>query len=1188
MKKNESKLRHHRWPELRKMFVIMKLTTLFIFLALFQVTAKTYSQVTKLSLKFENATLESVFSKIEANSEFSIFYKNELIKNSKEVSGEYNDVLIFTILDEILKNEDLTYAIKDKLIMIVPKDYVPGEANTEQQVRKVSGKVTDSSGTLLPGVTIVVKGTTIGMISDNFGSYSLSNVPANAILQFSFVGMKMQEIPVGNKTSINVVLADESIGLEEIVAVGYGTQKKTNLTGAIAVTEMGKVLGNRPLTNVGSALQGAVPGLQVTNTSVPGKSATYNIRGTTSINGGGPLILVDNVEAQINLINPEDIETVTTLKDAASSAIYGARAAFGVILIITKKAKKNEKMVLNYNSNFAFQTSINKVNQASVIDFLNAYKEAGYSTWYSNTQSIDKWLGYATAYKADPAKFAADAAANGDYFNPVWGNYIPKGDTKWYYVKENNAQNEIFDKYGFQQTHNLSASGGSEKITYRMALGYTDQNGPLKTDKDSYDRLNVTSTVAADITPWLNTSLDMRYTRSNSSNADQNQDFTEYIYSTEYPNFAPLYGTYGIPSDPNGTQYPTSAPLSILMQAYPNKYRNENPRISSRTTITPFKGFEGIIEYNFDENVYDYKSYTKQVSVRADQGTHTYYSTPAYRDEKSTVRYNSLNAYGTYTKSLNDVHNFKLMAGFNQEERYYEMMAGSKKNMINADMPSFSSSADLTPLITDTYTDYTIRSGFFRFNYNYKNKYLLEVNGRYDGSSNFPTDTRFGFFPSASVGWQAGRESFMDWSKSYLDELKIRASWGQIGNQAIGNYQFLPQMSAYSADWIVGGVRPTTLNSPSMVRSNFTWEVVSTLDFGADFSFLKNRLKGTFDWYKRTTSGMLGPGAEFPSVVGATAPLQNVADLDTKGWEFEVNWRDKIGAWGYSVGFNISDYRSFITKYKNDAGLFYDRNSTQSAKRYYEGMEFGEIWGYQFDRFYTIDDFVNTTTWALKPGVTSVKGVSPRPGDVMWKNISDLTGTNEINNGADNLKDPGDRTVIGNETPRYQYGINASVNYKGFDLSLFMQGVGKKDVWFAGDLMFALSGSDGTGKFGTLYNHQMDYIHIKDYVNGDYTITNPDAKYPRIYGGNSLAASNRSISDSYMSNGAYLRVKNITFSYTFPKEISAKIGLKGTKVFCSAENIYTFTSLPRGVDPERISWGYPFYATYSFGLNITL
>ncbi|MEI6679365.1 MAG: TonB-dependent receptor [Mariniphaga sp.] len=1169
-----------RWE---KTIRIMKLTTGFILFAMFTASAvNTYSQNTRLNLNLKDATIVDIFREIERNSEFGFFFKSEEMNLEKRQSVSVSNATIDEVLKKVL-DENYFYKILDKNIVVTKGSLeatVPGS--------RVSGKVTDSSGAPIPGASVVVKGTTIGITTDNDGKFSLTLPEDAKTLVFSFIGMRTQEISIVNKTLINLMMQEEAIGLEEVVAVGYGVQKKSNLTGSVAVTEMGKVLGNRPLTNVGTALQGAIPGLQVTTSSIPGASQSYNIRGTTSINGGDPLILVDNVEAQIELINPEDIETVTTLKDAASSAIYGARAAFGVILITTKKAKKNQKMVLNYSNNFAFETSINKVNQASVVDFLTAYKEAGYTTWYSNTQNIDKWLGYATAYKADPIKFGADAIANGDYFNPIWGNYIPKGDTKYYYVKENNAQNEIFDKQGFQQTHNLSASGGSEKITYRMAMGYTDQDGPLKTNKDQYQRLNVTSTVTADIAPWLNTSMDLRYTRSNTSNTDQNQDFTAGIYSTEYPNFAPLAGSWGTPLDPNGTQYVNTAPLSYILQGYPNKYRTENPRISSRTTITPFRGFEANLEYNFDENVFDYKKYTKKVIARGDQGTNTFYSTPTYRDEKSTVRYNSLNAYGTYTKSIADKHNFKIMAGYSQEQRYYEMMASSKKDMINADMPSFSSSADLTPVVTDQFTDYTIRSGFFRFNYNFKNKYLIELNGRYDGSSKFPTDTRFGFFPSVSAGWQLGRESFMDWSKNYLDELKIRGSWGEIGNQAIGNYQFLPQMTSYSSDWIVGAVRPTTLNAPSMVRSNFTWERVGTLDFGADFSLLRNKLQGTFDWYRRTTSGMLGPGAEFPSVVGATAPLQNIADLQTEGWELSLNWRDKIGKVGYSLGFNISDYRSHITKYNNAAGLFYDRNSAQSAKRYYEGMDFGEIWGYQFSRFYTIDDFVNTNTWALKPGVTSIKGVSPRPGDVMWKNISELTGTNEINNGADNLKDPGDRSVVGNETPRYQYGINTGISYKGFDLSAFFQGVGKRDVWLAGDLMFALSGSDGTGKFGTLYNHQMDYIHVKDYLNGDYTITNPGAKYPRIYGGNSLAASNRRISDAYLSNGAYLRVKNITLSYTVPKVMVNKMGLSGTKVFFSVENIYTFSSLPKGVDPERIGWGYPFFATYSFGFNITL
>jgi TonB-linked SusC/RagA family outer membrane protein len=1071
-----------------------------------------------------------------------------------------------------------------------------GIADTDQQGNTVSGRITDVNGDALIGVNVVLEGTAEGVISDADGNYSIVTPDGNARLVFSYIGYVSQTVVAGNRSVVHVVLTEDARVLDEVVVVGYGTQKKGNLTGAVSVVNMGKTLGDRPVTDVARALQGAVPGLQITGGATPGGSKTFNIRGTTSINGSpGPLILVDNVECQIDLINPEDIETVTVLKDAASSAIYGARAAFGVILVTTKKSRVNTKMSLNYSTNFAFEKATNRVEEAGVSDFVNTANEwSPNGSWVYNGQSFSLWREYIDAYRSNPGAFASSAAQNGEYFNAQWGIYTPQsgaGAGKYFYLRDNDSQNEIFDRSGFQQTHNVSASGGGEKITYRFSLGYLDNDGPLKTSKDEYQRTTVSSFVNAALTSWLGTSVDIRYAQGTQRTLEST--FGSGIYQLRYFNFWPGADSWTAANDPDGAVYLNTSPLNYVLHGNPDVVRTENPRIFSRTILTPLQGVEGVFEYTYDENVYDKKSYPNSLSMRNDQMNSNPYADPAYRNDKSTVRYNSLNAYASYSLSPAGKNHFKLMGGFSQEQRYYELLWASRKEIINSDSPSISGATGEI-LAGDNYTDYAIRSGFFRFNYHYDDKYLLEVNGRYDGSSKFPSDTRFGFFPSFSVGWQVGREGFMDWSKSWLDEWKIRGAWGEIGNQAITDYQFLPEMTvALQSNWIYNGKRPTTLNPPGMVRSNFTWERVATLDLGTDLSLFNNRLQATFGWYQRDTRGMLGPGLEFPAIVGTSAPLQNVADLRTKGWEVAVSWRNKINDWGYSAGFNLSDYKSEITRYNNEAGLFRDRNSaeTESNRRYYEGMQFGEIWGYQFDRFYTVDDFENTTSWQLKPGVATIKGVSPRPGDVLWKNISDQSGENEINNGNDNLDDPGDRSIIGNETPRFQFGANVGGSYKGFDLSVFAQGVGKRDYWLGGDIVFPLVGTNSSNENGTIYQHHVNnYAQVVDAANGDYTLVNPNAFYPRIYNqpGESVNNSNRRVSDRYLLNASYLRIKNITLSYTLPHTLVHSIGLSNARLFFSAEDVFTFDSLPKGVDPERMSWGYPFYATYSFGFNITL
>ena len=402
-----------------------------------------------------------------------------------------------------------------------------------------------------------------------------------------------------------------------------------------------------------------------------------------------------------------------------------------------------------------------------------------------------------------------------------------------------------------------------------------------------------------------------------------------------------------------------------------------------------------------------------------------------------------------------------------------------------------------------------------------------------------------------------------------------------IGNQNIPTYAFIPTMSINNKynGWLVNDTYVTAITTiPSLVSSDFTWEKVTTLDIGLDFSMFNNRLNGTFDWYQRDTKGMLAPGMQLPAVVGAAAPYQNTADMRTKGWELSINWRDKIGDVNYRVGFNISDSKSEITKY--------DSNESKLLSNFYEGQELGEIWGYVADGFYTVDDFENTSTWILKDGISKPEGYNPRPGDLKFKNLrDDSEGTNLITDGNNTLENPGDRKILGNRNPRYLYGINLGVGYKGFDLSVFLQGTGKRDAWIANTLTFPLYTDY---KFVPLYEGLTNYWKPVDAANGDYTCANPNAEFPRIYGSYGNQGSNYRTSDKYLSDASYLRIKNVTLSYQFPKTWIQRFTLSQLKAFVSIENLATFTSLTKGIDPETLSWNYPANRTISFGLNVTL
>ena len=599
-----------------------------------------------------------------------------------------------------------------------------------------------------------------------------------------------------------------------------------------------------------------------------------------------------------------------------------------------------------------------------------------------------------------------------------------------------------------------------------------------------------------------------------------------------------------------------------------------------KSILKPLKGLEAVFEYTFDKNIYDYHWYTGQYDYTTIQGGSSKSFVDDYlRKYKQHTNYNAINVYATYSKNFGS-HNFKVMAGFNQESSYQETLDAYSYNQAVIDVPAMGSGTG-TIKTTDSYSEYAVRGGFFRVNYNYQDKYLLEVNGRYDGSSKFPKSSRFGFFPSVSAGWQIAQEKFMESTRNWLDGLKVRASYGVIGNQNVNPYTFTPTMSVSnkSTSWIIDNTYVTSISSlPALVSQNFTWEKVGTVNVGLDVNLFNNRLNGVFEWYQRNTNGMLAPGVQLPAVVGASAPYQNTADMRTRGWELSLNWRDQIGKVGYRLGFNLSDYKSKITKYDDNA-------ATKLLSSFYPGQVMGEIWGYVADGYYTVDDFEDTSSWKLKEGITSINGYNVRPGDVKFKNLrDDESSTNVITSGDNTFDNPGDRKVIGNTTPRYQYGINLGANYAGFDLNVILQGTGKRDYWISNVLTFPMNGDN----FIPLFDGLDDYWKPKDPDNGDWTAVNPNAKYPRLYGNRGNSGSNLRQSDKYLSDASYLRIKNITLSYNLPKKWLSQIFLSQMKAFVSVENVATFTSLPSGIDPERIEWNYPAFRTVSFGINVTL
>ena len=1043
-----------------------------------------------------------------------------------------------------------------------------------QQDGVCKGVVKDNQGETVIGASVVVKGSTNGTITGLDGDFTLDNVKRGDVIQISYIGYVSQEV-VWQGTPLNITLKEDSQTLEEVVVVGFGSQKKANLTGSVSQVKMDDVLGERPVTNVKNALQGSMPGLMVSGGASPGEAKSFNIRGTVSINGMNPLVLIDNVEGDIDLLNPEDIESVTVLKDAASSAIYGARAAAGVILITTKKAKKGEKFNLNYNANFGFQTSINSPKQASLDEYLRAYQAAGFSeTYYAGNGSVSKWREYLAGYKENPAAY------------PTVGDGIYIGeDGAPYYLNDKDVY-KAFQETSFMQTHNLTANGGTEKLRYRLSAGLTKEDGPLIESKDTYMRKNISSFISADITDWLTQEADFRYTVADRSEPMGSGDG---IYCMNHISFYPSGMMPGSVNTSVGKDLPLITPENQIRYNNPYLTDTDNTRIYLRTIMRPIKGLELVGEYTYDRKNWQKSYYAKKWEYTTEQlGSNNSVTSDYLFKSEDHEDYNALNLYGTYNFSIKEDHMFKVMAGFNQERKQNSWISVQTHDMIAPSAPSFTSATGKI-IPQNSYSDYAIRGAFYRINYNYKDRYLFEANGRYDGSSKFPKDDRFGFFPSFSVGWNIARESWMEKALDYVSDLKLRASWGQIGNQNIGNYGYYSTMQPVgnSNYWLKDGEFITYISTPGLVSNSFTWETVETLDIGFDASMFNSRLQVTFDWYQRTTRDMLIAGIQLPAVVGTSAPMRNAADMRTRGWEIAVNWRDQIGDWKYNVGFNLYDYKSKITKYSNNEDKLLSQN-------YYEGKTLGEIWGYVSNGFYTIDDFDGPGTWQLKDGVASLDGYNPRPGDEKFVNLNDDRGTNEINSGLNTVDSPGDQKVIGNSTPRYNFGVNLGVSYKGFSLSAILQGTAKRDVWIGGMSLFPFGGS-AKAYYPVFYN-QTDYWEPMGSCDGQYTendreywvAKNPDASLYRLYSNMQNHGSNQRASTKYLQNGAYMRLKNITLAYTFPKALISKVSLSALKVFVSAENLATISSLPKGYDPERLSWGYPFYRTLSFGLNVTL
>ncbi|TKG97411.1 SusC/RagA family TonB-linked outer membrane protein [Puteibacter caeruleilacunae] len=1146
---------------------VMKLTTIFILFGLISVAANTYSQSAKLSLKMKNVTLSQVFDQIEKQSEFNIFYKKGVIDETQKISMDFKDLSIEEVLKRLLDEKSINYMVIDRDIVLTKAKMI-----ASNQEKKISGTVTDSDGEPLPGVSVVVEGTTVGITTDFDGKYSL-NLPANASkVLFSFVGMKTQTVEVGSQSVINIVMVEDAIGMEEVVVVAYGTMKKENLTGA--VDQVSSVeLESRPIKDVGQGLKGIIPNLNITESSgAPNASASFNIRGFTGFDSnqnpssGSPLILIDGVAQDINQINPEDVASISVLKDAASAAIYGSRAPHGVILVTTKSGKQG-KMNISIASNVSFSEVVGLPDGVTSVEFAQAWNDAFLNArkgLYYSDETIQKMQEYIDGKRTDGAAIDPGAGRWGAYGDFQYGN------TDW--------QKEAYRDWQVNQKHTISFSGGMKdnKLNYYASLGWSQNQGIMhKMLTDKYDRYNTTLKLTSQINEWLSLSLNNRYSRRvtnrpgynpyNAANPGSDYYFTEFVGGRTWP-VVPFY-------NPDGNMVYSNPVFRALAGGNYKDYIDDF-WTTAAADLTPIKGLKIHGAYTWNIHSRDFTKVNKSITPITDwvdeNGKHWYHEWKYAQHPNSVVQrfykdtYHQIDLFATYDFNIEN-HNFSILAGYNEEEKKYKQLYALKKELITEDVGSISTAIGESPTVDDAMSEWATRGYFGRIKYNYKEKYLVEVNGRYDASSRFPENTRWDFFPSVSVGYNVAKEDF--WNIDQVSTFKVRGSWGKLGNQNVSNYPYLPTMGITAKTGnVIGGSRVPAVRMPGLVSTDITWEKPSTIDVGFDLSAFNSRLNITYDWYQRRIADMIGKAEQLPTVLGTSAPKRNDAEAETRGWELSVGWKDQADLAGSPLNWSarvvVSDYIGYMTKYEN--------KTVSWSGTWTKGERFGDIYGYEVEKVaQSSSDFTNA------PSHHRLHSDYWFPGDLVYK---DLDGNGMVDGGTSAWYNHGDLKVLGNTSPRYTYGITLSADWKGFDVRTNFEGVGKQDRWFSGLYYQGISGSMWSS---TVMKHSMDY----------WRADNTDAFFPRPYM-SSESGKKYKTNSRHITNAAYLRFKTLQLGYNIPKRTLKRIGLSKLRLYTTIENVGMIINKSHvKIDPLLILNGngrtYPPQRTFSFGVNLT-
>ena len=1125
----------------------------------------------------------------------------------------------------------------------------------------VTGVVRDAKGNPVIGAVVTDAAQKAYTMVDRNGAFSFS--PTTDRITISCLGYESQTVTVRPGQHVTIVLEEENTILDDAVVVGYAVQSRANLTGAVSTVDVGSQLAGRSIPDVGRGLQGAAAGLSVTLPDAEvGSDARIRIRGSfASIEGGAsPLILVDNVEVpSLQVVNTDDVESISVLKDAASTSIYGAKAAFGVILITTKKGAKTDNVTVSYNGMMSFENMAKAYDMAGV-NGVQYMLDAAARSKVSYTKTPDLYT---------PGKYDYEGVSTGSYFKvdmeslaltKEWAKkYSSLGvndpmvyGRDWYYKGGSLYGVRVYNIYDYMvrenapsNQHSVNVSGKAGKTIFNVGLGYVYQSGMMKMATDDFSKYNASVRVETEVNKHITFRAGMMFSH-------RNKRYPLIAESTSYSPWLYLYRwspvfPYGYDEMGNVIRGVHSEAMQANTASMKYNYNNVN----LGTTITPVKNWNIVADYTFSNQEYiqtlpgtqfsgaNWKS-TSPVNYLDDNGNQVYVNTDgqvvpsdaegammAYylpyqenytqneniqffgRIHENSYRH-TFNGYTDYTLYIADAHTIKAMVGMNLST--YDLTSQSTRvaDLSNYTNPQFAFGTGVWTGGGDARWESQL--GFFgRLNYNYKDRYLLEANIRRDGSSKFPTKMRWAWFPSFSAGWRIIEEPWMKFAKPYVSALKARFSWGSVGDQTVSSSLYIPQISTGQNNWISGsGARMSYAGTPSTVSDAITWQRITTLDAGLDARFLDSHIGITADYYIRDTEGMIVPTDGVNEITyGASAPKANLGSLRTRGWEIEIdgNYRFANGL-GINGMFQLADSKSTITAY----------GDTKSLSDYYVGKTIGEIWGFKTDGLYQFSDFeldgdgnliyrALTNNDTIDPNCVGkysfiLKGNNPiyqsyfegssfhfGPGDVKYV---DANGDGKLTRGTQTVDDHGDLVVIGNETPRFEYSFRIGADWKGVDLSLFFQGVGKRNIWGQGPIAVAgFYTSDGS----------MAAAFADDY----WTVDNTDAFYPAAYNfgrDTHVDSYNYLKNDRYLLNMAYLRLKNVTVGYTLPAKFTQKVSISKLRLYFTAENILTWDKL-RGlpIDPECITgysmWGSgyaqnwtgvgtPVFKTLTFGVQV--